>query len=213
MSQGARPTFQKRSEQTRDKLVGALERLLHKKSFEEMTVAEIAAEAGVSPGSIYRRFKNKEAFIPVLFELYLVRLEEWALRPEAQVEIEGCELKEGLKLVSNAVLAQLQHQKHILKAVYVYVRLRPDLMGDEWGQLEQQSYASFRAIIEHFKAEVKHTDLNKAARMITALFTSMFIEQGLFKDDAAPDEGALTNDELAEEVASMAYGYLTYGQS
>ena len=63
---GAKPALQTRSQQTRDKLVAALERLLRDKAFENISVAEIAREAGVSVGAVYTRFENKDAFIPVL---------------------------------------------------------------------------------------------------------------------------------------------------
>ena len=210
MSQGARPIFQKRSQETRDKLVKALENLLHKKSFEELTVSEIAAEAGVSPGSIYRRFKNKEAFIPVLFEIYLVRMEEWSKRPEAQAELEDfSNLRNALKFAANAVWAQLTDQAHILKAVYIYVRLRPELMGQEWEKWEKQSLEAFTAIIDHFSDEIKHKDKKKAASMVTLLFNTVFVEYGLFEQENPNWDLDMDGEEFAQEVADMAYGYLT----
>ena len=83
---GAKPALQTRSQQTRDKLVAALERLLRNKPFEQISVAEIAQEAGVSVGAVYTRFENKDAFIPVLFDLYKARLQDHASDQKAEAE-------------------------------------------------------------------------------------------------------------------------------
>ncbi len=211
MSQGAHPTFQKRSRKTRDKLVKALEKLLYKKSFEDITVAEIAKGAGVSTASIYRRFKNKDAFIPVLFEIYLTRIEEWAKKPTARVEVEKIDnLKDALKAVSKAAWAQLTEQAHILKAVYIYIRLRPDLIGGDWEKWERQSLASFKGIIQYYSAEVKRKDIDKSAVMITLFFQSIFINYALFEDTGSNWDLDLKAEEFAAEVADMAYGYLVH---
>ena len=76
-SQGMHPAKQKRSRQSRDKIVEAFAELLKEKPFERISVAEIAKRAGVAVGTLYRRFKNKDALIPVIFELYQARIEEW----------------------------------------------------------------------------------------------------------------------------------------
>ena len=66
----SRPAIQARSRQTRARLMAALERLLRKKDFDAIGVAELAEEAGVAVGTVYRRFENKEALIPLLFGLW-----------------------------------------------------------------------------------------------------------------------------------------------
>ncbi len=54
---------QARSRETEIALLTALDRLLSRKPYPEVTVAEIAAEAGVTTGAIYRRFKNKRSLL------------------------------------------------------------------------------------------------------------------------------------------------------
>ena len=68
MTRGAKPVAQKRSAETRDRILQALERLLREQDFDQLSVSEIASEAGVSVGTVYRRFENKEAFLPQLVE-------------------------------------------------------------------------------------------------------------------------------------------------
>ena len=58
----ARPAYQQRSRQQRDRLLKAGERVFAESGFWQAHVADIAKRAGCSVGSFYRRFQDKEAF-------------------------------------------------------------------------------------------------------------------------------------------------------
>jgi AcrR family transcriptional regulator len=58
----ARPAYQVRSRQQRDRLMKAGERVFAERGFWQAHVADIAKRAGCSVGSFYRRFQDKEAF-------------------------------------------------------------------------------------------------------------------------------------------------------
>jgi len=60
------PVKQERSRKTRDALVRAGRNLCEIKDFDELSVAEIAAEAGCSVGSFYSRFSDKDGFFRAL---------------------------------------------------------------------------------------------------------------------------------------------------
>jgi AcrR family transcriptional regulator len=62
------PAKQLRSEQTHEKLLQAGLKLLRSKSFDDISIAQIANCAGCSVGSFYLRFRNKEAFFEFLIE-------------------------------------------------------------------------------------------------------------------------------------------------
>lgn len=63
---------QARALETERKLLDALMRLLANKSFAELTVAELAREAGVTTGAIYRRFENKEDVLRAAVSRYVL---------------------------------------------------------------------------------------------------------------------------------------------
>ena len=69
--------LQARSRKTQQDLLDALERLLSRKSFAEITVAEIAAEAGLTTGAIYRRFRDKGDLLRAAFDRFLERTEQF----------------------------------------------------------------------------------------------------------------------------------------
>ena len=59
---------QLRSQQTMQRILDATERLMAKRPFREVSVAEIAQEAKASPTSLYARFENKQSLLGALFE-------------------------------------------------------------------------------------------------------------------------------------------------
>ena len=69
---------QKRSQLTYDALIAAGFRLLEKEDLENITVAELAKEAGYSVGAFYARFSSKDQFFDALLQDHL------ELRTESQ---------------------------------------------------------------------------------------------------------------------------------
>ena len=76
----AKPTSQQRSQEKRDRILTAMDALLLRKSFAEISVADLAAKAKVAQATIYQRFSNADATASVLMELYFRHVEAWARR-------------------------------------------------------------------------------------------------------------------------------------
>ena len=207
--QGAKPALQKRSRETRDKLVAALDRLLKTAAFETITVAQIAAEAGVSVGAVYNRFANKDAFIPVLFELYRTRINEHGERVRAQGEAHPpANLRETLKLSMAQTCAFMKAEGHLLRAVHMHSRLRPDLIEPDWEALVELSLQSVREVLEAFKDEIAHPDPDLAARTMTYFLNTALIEALIYPEVGVPAPH-VDMETLAAELADYAWRYLT----
>jgi AcrR family transcriptional regulator len=75
------PVKQNRAQKTRDGLLAAGFRLLRKKNFDELSVADIAKSAGCAVGSFYLRFADKDQYFLAIAETRRVqsraRLENW----------------------------------------------------------------------------------------------------------------------------------------
>ena len=67
---GVLPAKQRRGERTRDRLLAAGQRLIARRDFDSMSVAEIAQAAGCSVGAFYQRFRDKDAFFGALIAQY-----------------------------------------------------------------------------------------------------------------------------------------------
>jgi AcrR family transcriptional regulator len=57
---------QKRGRKTYDALIGTAFKLLEKREFDEITIAELAAAAGYSVGAFYARFRSKDEFFDAM---------------------------------------------------------------------------------------------------------------------------------------------------
>ena len=210
MSQGEKPARQSRSRQTRDKLVTALEHLLRQRSFEEISIADLAAEAGLSVGTVYRRFENRDALIPVIFELYAARVSEFAASPSGQLALEP---DAGLRTALRQMVAQgwafLTAEAHLVRAAHLHARLRPDLVGEEWEAFLEMAVESSSALIEHFSGEVSITDRRQAAQIVTYLLNTSLIEKALYPQDGPAFALTMSDAEFTAAMADAIYGYLT----
>ncbi len=208
--QGVKPAAQSRSKKSRDKLVAALEHLLHEKSFEDITIAEIAKEAGLSVGAVYGRFENKDAFIPVIFDLYKARQEAFANSPDARyMPDKEAGLRTALRTITKMAWSFLKQEIHLTRATHLYARLRPDLIGDEWDEMLEAGVASYRAIVDFFADEIKRTDPDEAARMLGYTLSTLAIERGLYPTEGAAAALKMDDARFTDAMADAMYGYLT----
>lgn len=74
---------QARALKTEQALLDALEMLLARKSFVDLTVSELAREAGLTTGAIYRRFRDKEDVLRAAFQRFYESSEVRTLTNEA----------------------------------------------------------------------------------------------------------------------------------
>lgn len=208
MSQGQRPALQTRSRETRDKLVAALETCLQSKRFDAISVADIAREAGLAVGTVYRRFENKDAFIPVLFELFRIRLNE-SYGDAGGLEIDPEQgLKPALHTITTTSWSFLIAQQHLARETLLYARLRPDLVGKEWDDLLAVGQASFVSLALAFPEEVKR-DPNEAGEMLAYFFNTALNERAIFGQSGVAAQMTMEDTAFLEALTLFAYGYLT----
>ncbi|WP_409184879.1 TetR/AcrR family transcriptional regulator [Amycolatopsis sp. VS8301801F10] len=74
-SEGFRPPQQARSRASLQKVLTAAEHVLAEQGLESFTVAEVASQAGMSVGTIYRRFDGKEQLLHAVKDRLLTQLE------------------------------------------------------------------------------------------------------------------------------------------
>lgn len=199
--------LQERSQKTRDRLIEALESLLREGTFEQATVADIAERAGVSVGAVYRRFRNKDAFIPVLFDLYFQRLAEAG---EERPELDSApDLREALRIQVRTAWAFIQDEGHILRAVQLYSRRHPELAGDEWDALRASARDGTRRLLEAYRDEVVHDDLDYAAQMVAYLLNTCLLERGLHPTLGVSAGMTVSEGDFLDGVADFAWKWLT----
>lgn len=119
---------QQRSRDTQNRILTALERLLETHFFEQITTRQLAREAGVSPATLYRRFEDKKALLPALYERYDQRVSRWgrALWDEDRLR-QHTSVQERVTHVVSEHVNFFRDNAPILRTVYLHARLHPEI--------------------------------------------------------------------------------------
>ena len=125
---------QKRSEQNLRKIVEAIMKLVEDKYFEQISIADIVTEANLSTGAFYRRFKSKEAALPVIYEQFQVQLREWLT--ERSKVWQTLPLTELVKDMTRGIFHFVLNKKGVFRTIYLNARLNSDLLQPQ--TLEQR---------------------------------------------------------------------------
>ena len=210
MGQGQKVAVQERSKQTRDKLIKALETLLRDKPYEEISVADIAGQAGLSVGAVYRRFENKDAFIPVVLDLYRERLEAFNSHPDNQFSpTPDTPLLNALETITHLTWRFMEKDGHLIRAAFIHARTRPDLIGPEWDAFLESGAASYKALLALYTDEITVTDIDQAARMTLYLLNVGMAEYGLYPTQGPAAAIQMSPEQFTKALARAIYGYLT----
>jgi AcrR family transcriptional regulator len=206
----AKPTSQHRSQEKRDRILNAMDALLLRKTFAEISVAGLAAKAKVAQATIYQRFSNEDATASVLMELYFRHVEGWARR-RRQPPRRGESLFEALVTIASDAHDQVAALGYVMRPAYLYSRHRPDRAGAEWARLEQVALDGFKTFLQQWSAEIRVHDIDQAAALICYLFNFMLLGPLLHGEEMRRSRLG-SRKRFADALASLAHRYLTCGE-
>ena len=145
----ARPApSQDRSRKTAERFLDAAFRLLESKTFDELSVADLAREAGRSVGAFYQRFGSKDDFLVVLLVTYFETREADFAKILAEATDEGL-----VERVLSDNFASIMRHRNLWHAAlrrsaqapgfwaqfHRYVQRRPQLMAARLGELRGEA--------------------------------------------------------------------------
>lgn len=204
-AQQMRPKKQARSQKTEQALLDALETLLSEKSFSDLTVSELASEAGLTTGAIYRRFKDKEDLLRAAFERFYERSEDQTLTSDTNYPASMSD-RSVLETYFSALMHFTLEHIHLMRAANhlndahsFELMVKARITSADWlsGRLQNSQYG---------QAELQ-TRCRFMLRVATATFRDTFISgRGANPDYMSENEQEL--DKLSSTIADMAYGYL-----
>jgi AcrR family transcriptional regulator len=210
MGQGEKHAIQVRAKKTRDKLVMAFTSLLREKPLDDIAVAEIAKRAGVSVGTVYRRFDSRDAFLPLVLEAYQARLIEFATSREGRFELNpDAGMLYALKEMTRLGWQFLTDNVHLVRAAYITARTRPDLVGGLWDDVLAQSARGYRQVLDLFADEIIHEDRDEAAAMVLYLMNVGLAEYALYPEEGQGAALSIEPERFTSSLARSIYGYLT----
>lgn len=204
---------QPRALKTRKKLLAALEQLLKETDFEQIAVTDIAATAGVSVGSVYAHFKDKDAFLTALLDLWRDRVNERlndALGADLIAEYKSYG---GLRPALSAVIAggyeQVAGDAHIIRTVQHRLRHGDAAEWKAWRKLSAQGFETVALLIDVYKHEVRRQDRDTAKKVFNFVMNACLAERCIYRNRGAYGVSGFSKKKFVDEMADLAYAYLT----
>ncbi|HVC13176.1 MAG TPA: TetR/AcrR family transcriptional regulator [Burkholderiales bacterium] len=185
---GVTPIRQARSEATFRALIRAGRKALDEKSFDEMTVEEIARSAGASVGAFYGRFANKEAFFSAIQELAVSDIEAQLAARLAEPEVEAASDAQFLAAVARATVDTFRRHRGLYIASFKHSSTRPGA----WTPIRQLGYTASGLIAARLQPRLQR--LGKPANEREIRIGLQFMS-GLLVNAVLNDPGPLSLDD------------------
>ena len=190
---------QERSRETVEAILGATALVLKREGYDRATTRRVAEVAGVSVGSLYQFFPNKESLVVALYERHLGDLiSAFGSRFEASAE---APLPEAVRsLVSAALeLHTVDPELHRVLGEQIPRSGRPDTDG----ALEAKILEMVRSFLKGRQEPLRPENLDLAAFVVDEAVEAL-------THAAVLDRPAqLRDDELAEEISTLVLSYLS----
>jgi AcrR family transcriptional regulator len=200
-----------RSRRTMERLLAATLAVLEDKGLAGVTIPEVAAAAGLSTGSIYRRFADKDALIKAAFMRLLEAAQAANRESLPPGRFEGRSLEEALHALARALVAQYGGRTGLMKALDQFLETQGDAAFRE--RALDGIEANMRRLIEAllpFRAEIAADDPERAITFAlltaTTLIEAHKLQTPLLWRRILP----LDDDALALEAARTMAAYLAF---
>lgn len=190
---------QARSAATLARVLRAAEEIASSAGLEEMTISGVAERAGVSVGTIYRRFEDKEQLINALTERMLDRREEYMAERlrKAQPSLSGV-----MDAYAHALLQSFADSSNLFPEL---LRARGAKPSDRGGRTITEIHRLLLEAAAPYADEIRRSDpeaaLDTAARAVLG---------ACFHNSVRPDPatGEAAQSRYADELSDMAIAYL-----
>ncbi|HTE79856.1 MAG TPA: TetR/AcrR family transcriptional regulator [Reyranella sp.] len=196
---------QKRSQATVETLLDATARVLTREGYDRASTNRIAAVAGVSVGSLYQYFPNKEALVATLVARH--NREMLQLLRDALEKVPSRDLATTMReLVRATVDAHL-----VDPALHRIFAEQVPRMGQlaKIEALQRETFLLIRAYLEERRNEISVRDLDSATSICVTTVEALTHEFVIDKPEAPEAD----QNGFIEEVTRLVVGYLQPGRS
>ena len=191
---------QKRSQATVETLLDATARVLTREGYDRASTNRIAAVAGVSVGSLYQYFPNKEALVATLVARH--NREMLQLLRDALEKVASLDLASAMReLVRATVDAHL-----VDPALHRIFAEQVPRMGQlaKIEALQRETFLLIRAYLDERRNEISVRDLDSATSICVTTVEALTHEFVIDKPEAPEGD----RDRFIEEVTRLIVGYL-----
>jgi AcrR family transcriptional regulator len=188
---------QARSEATVSALFEASIQVLLTVGYRKFTTTRVAERAGVSVGSLYQYFPNRQALITAVIERYLGGLR--ATIENRCRELRGCALDQQVVGLVDAVIAAKWENIEVSRALHEPLA---DIGGAELLNNTAVKASAFIAEVLRSCADASFRDVDRLALLIVISCSSLL--QAAITDQT----GAIGREALRAHMSAMVLGYL-----
>jgi AcrR family transcriptional regulator len=202
----ASPPQQERSRQTLERILSAAEQLFTQAGFQGATVPEICRLAQSSTGAFYKRFRDKDELLAVLFAGLI---DEIRTRIGVALNTEALAQQDLPSIAASTIreLADiLRNRSGLLRVLAVVCETRPDFMETS-AQMYAELTGRLQAVLAARRDEFTHPEPLVAGAYAADMAVAVLRQKAL---SMRPGENAGTGDwALAErELTRAVLGYL-----
>ena len=199
---------QERSRQTAERITAAALALLERKSFGELSVAEIARHAGVSVGGFYARFPSKQALLQYFDATIVEGILSRASRELDSERLAGASARTVVRTYVGLAVTAFRRHKNVLQQVALRSRTSQDqAFRQRIRQANAFLHGRFRALLEERKAEIGHPDPRLAIDLGLTFVSATMREYVLFAQ-FRPDFAPVKDGRLVRELTDAFCAYL-----
>jgi len=201
------PPLQARSRKTYARILDAAERLLATQDLEGLRLEDLLAEARVSVGSFYARFRGKEAIVDALVERYREDVDTFTRQP---TEIDAENLEQACRLVVSARVRRFRRRKGMLRLLTSRQRTR-SRATPELRALSEEINVWMVSCFMRYRDEIGHDDPERAIRTGSYFVGAICRDRVLFTEAPHSSTVALSLARLERELSDMLWSYLRGG--
>jgi len=188
--------LRERGAKTQEKLVAAALTLLKTQSFEAIRVADITARAGVATGSFYRRFKTKEAMLPLLYEAYDEIFNDWSRSLIEDERLSNRNVSVRLRALFENALSFFENNKGLMRALHLNSRLNASIAPEQsWRERQAHYHGVEKLIGDEIRDNKKRL---AAAQKISFAMVSTLTELCLYPEFTPTKASGLDREALIE---------------
>ena len=195
--------IQARSRQTFDAVLEAAAQVFEAEGYARGTTNRIAERAGVSIGSLYQYFPNKDAILVALLEQHVEEAVAFLSSKLAEAIQDPPPLKQLLTRIVAATV-QLHTRRPALHRVLFEEAPKPPAVLEHWQAVEQQLIDLVAPLLQR-ASEVHVTDPQLAAYLV--VHTTEHLSHEFVLHSAGP----FTEQQFVDEVVKLLHGYLVPG--